>query len=209
MKFSTRIRNLVLCSASALAIVPSVASAGDRWDKDRRRDRDVDVRVDIEFSRDRFPRRDPDDCVTYEKRVWVEPVYRTVCDRVWVEAVYRDVCDRVWVEPVFEERCERVWVEARYEYRDVIRVDFRGAQFRARERVCVEPAHWEDRGVRVCVREGYWDDVRRRECVSEGHWKTIERRECVSEGYWTTKVVRNQHGGDYYARGDRGDRYRD
>lgn len=206
MKFSTRIRNLVLCSAAALAIVPGVASAGDRWDKDRDRNRrDVDIRVDIDFSRDRFPRHDD----RYEQRVWVEPVYRTVTDRVWVEPVYREVCDRVWVEPVFEERCERVWVEARYEYRDVVRIDYRGAKFRARERVCVEPAHWEERKVRVCVREGRWEDVRRREVVCEGHWKTIERRECVSEGYWTTKVVRGHRGGDYYARGDRGDRYRD
>lgn len=196
MRFlSSRIRNLVLCSAAAVAILPAASFAGGRWDKDRKHD--VDVRVDIDLSRGRFPHHD--------QRIWVEPVYRTVCDRVWVEPVYRDVCDRVWHEPVYETRIERVWCEPRYEYRDVVKIDFMGNRIRARDRVCLEQGHWDDREARVCVREGFWEDVTRRELVCAGYWKTIERRECVSEGYWTTR-----HGhGDRYAKRDRGNRYRD
>src|SRR5437763_15209630 len=34
---------------------------------------------------------------TYQ-RVWVEPVYRTICKRIWHEPVYQSVCERIWVE---------------------------------------------------------------------------------------------------------------
>src|SRR5438477_9152580 len=53
-------------------------------------------------------------CEPRVERVWVEPVYRTVCDRVWLAPQYRTVCDRVWREPVVQDRCERVWIEPRY-----------------------------------------------------------------------------------------------
>ncbi|MCS7034238.1 MAG: hypothetical protein NZ561_09620 [Phycisphaerae bacterium] len=202
MKTFSRIRNLMLCTAAAAVLCPTAAFAGGRWDSDRHRQRELDLRVEVDFGRDRFPR-----CEEREERVWVEPVYRTVRDRVWVEPVYREVCDRVWHEPIYETRLERVWVEPVYEWRDVIRIDFCGNRFRARERVCVEPGRWEYREVRVCVREGYWEDVRRRELVSPGYWKTIERRECISEGYWTTRPVRSR--GQLVAWYDRGERYRD
>jgi hypothetical protein len=215
------VRKFALAAAVVGVVgLPSVATAG-RWDQDDDRgkrydDRDgrksgrIDVRVDINSSRDRFPGRDG--YVTYEKRVWVEPVYRTVCDRVWIEPEYRTVCDRVWHEPVYEDRCERVWVPDRFEVRYEKYWD--GCGWRKREvRVCVERGHWEERPTRVCVREGYWEDVTRRECVREGHWKNIERRELVSAGYWTTKLVRekrNAYQGDgRYASADRGDRYDD
>jgi len=219
-RFTSRWSKALLCSVAAIAALPAVASAGGRWDSDRDSKRRVDVRVDIDVSRDRFPRRDSDDSqwVSYEKRVFVEPVYRTVSDRVWVEPVYRDVCDRVWHEAVYDDRRERVWVDERFEYREVVRFDLCGNRIVCRERVCVEPGHYEERRVRVCVREGYWQDVSRREVVCDGHWKKIERRECVSEGYWTTNTVRERrnswHGDgledrNRYARGDRGARYDD
>lgn len=219
----------VLWSIAVLTVAPAGTLAGDRWDNKREDRRRVDVRVDVEVSRDRFKRpdarRDKDDSrhdggkwVTYEKRVWVEPVYRTVKDRVWVEPVYRDVRERVWREAIHTDRIERVWIDPRYEYRDVVRIDWRGHRVACRERVCVEEGRWEMRRVRVCVREGFYEDVCRRELVCDGHWKTIGRRECVSEGYWTTRLVREQRNGwhgdnreprDRYARGDRGDRYDD
>src|SRR5438067_818555 len=39
--------------------------------------------------------------------------------RVWVEPVYRTVCQRVWREPVTEVVYEHVWVEGRQEMREV------------------------------------------------------------------------------------------
>ena len=68
------------------------------------------------FSSPRPPFYPPPPC---EERVWVPPVYRTVCDRRWVEPVYRTVCDRVWIEPVTQTTCERIWVADRYESRNV------------------------------------------------------------------------------------------
>lgn len=233
LRFRSLRRALLASAVAGVLALPATALAG-RWDKDdarqddrreHREDRRDDnrraadahdrrsggsIRVELEFGRDRDRQR-YDDCVEYEKRVWVEPVYRTVCDRVWVEPTYRTVTERVWREPVYEERCERVWVPERYERREVRFWD--GCGWRVRfERVCVEPGRWETRTTRVCVREGYWEDVCRRELVCEGRWQTIERRELVSEGYWTTKVVRekrNRWHGDGYASADRGDRYRD
>ena len=125
-------------------------------------------------------------------RVWVPPVYKTVCDRVWVEPEYRTTYDRVWHEPVVKTERERVWVPARYEDRWVTRVDFRGARVRVCERVCVEPGHYEERRREVVVRPGYWETVERRELASAGHWKTVERQELVHDGHyeWRTDRVK-------------------
>lgn len=237
MTFTPRSRSfrkvLFASAVAALFAVPSAALAG-RWDKDDRgrddrreahresgRDRRDDrgsahsrgggssVRIDVEIGRDRDRVR-YDDWVEYEKRVWVEPVYRTVCDRVWIEPTYCTVTERVWVEPVYEERCERVWIPERYERREVRFWDGRGWGVRV-ERLCVEPGRWEERPTRVCVREGYWQDVCRQELVCAGRWETVERRELVSAGYWTTQVVREKRNGwaGGYAAADRGERYRD
>src|SRR5882762_9576919 len=79
-----RFATLFLAGAAAVAALgagPSLAQA-DRYDRgrdrdDRFRDNRVDVRVDER--RERYE----------DRRVWVEPIYRTVSDRVWVEPVYR------------------------------------------------------------------------------------------------------------------------
>ena len=95
----TRFKSLActaLLGTLAVASAPALAFAdrGGRYDRgDRYRDRDhdhhSDVRVDINIGSGPVicePAR-VEERVT---RVWVEPVYRTVCDRVWIEPVYRD-----------------------------------------------------------------------------------------------------------------------
>lgn len=166
------VRKLFLAAVvSAAALFPSAALAGDRDHRDRRdrydrgdryehrdyrrydhRDRD-DVRVDV-----RFGTVPPPVCT---ERVWVEPVYRTVCERVWVEPVYRTECERIWIEPV-------------YEVRQVVRWEH------GRRVVCHE---------RVMVRPGRWEEHPRQVLVREGHWQTIERQELVRAGYWEDRVV--------------------
>src|SRR5205823_14281789 len=75
---------LFLAGAAAVAALgagPSLAQA-DRYDRDHDRgDRFRDERVDFRVGE----RRDR----VEERRVWVEPIYRTVSDRLWVEPVYR------------------------------------------------------------------------------------------------------------------------
>src|SRR4051812_19984372 len=62
--------------------------------------------------------------------------------RVWVEPVYRIVCRRVWVEPVTRVEYERVWCPPRYEWRETVYWED-GVKVVRRERVCVEPGHWD------------------------------------------------------------------
>jgi hypothetical protein len=190
-------------AAGAAGVTAADAHAGDRRDGPRRYERmsdrhpgnpamlEVDVRTG-QFRRERPVRRD-DDCYEDRKvRVWVPPVYKTVCDRAWVEPVYRTVCERVWHEPIVRTECERVWVPARYEEHWVTRVDFRGRRVRACERVCVEPGHYEERKREVLVRAGTWETVERQELVCAGHWKTVERQELACAGHyeWRTDRVR-------------------
>src|SRR4051812_11888493 len=96
---------LALAGAAAVAALgagPSLAQA-DRYDRGHDRyDRFRDERVDFRIGE----RHDP----VEERRVWVEPVYRTVCDKVFVEPVYRTEIERVWCEPVYQTVCEKVWV---------------------------------------------------------------------------------------------------
>ena len=143
--------------------------------------------------------------------MWVDPVYRTVCDRVWCPAEYRTVCDRVWREPLVQDRCERVWIEPIYEVRTVVRYDSCGRRIICRERCQVAPGHWEERHRQVVVSPAHWDAIERQELVSDAHWKTIERQELVTPGHWEERIVSApaptppwwNH--DHY---DRGDRYR-
>ncbi|MBV8781045.1 MAG: hypothetical protein JO353_06580 [Phycisphaerae bacterium] len=86
-------------------------------------------------------------------RVWVEPVYRTVCDRVWVDAVTQDQCTRVWVPDQYEQRV------IRYGHHKCV------------EQVLVAPAHYEDQHQTVVITPGHWEDVQRQELVSPGHWE--------------------------------------
>ena len=110
--------------ASAIGLAPTVAFAGHHDDIG------IDIRLGsrgpaIEW-RDHGPRYFED----REVRVWVDPVYRTVCDRVWVPDRYdfRDV------------------VEYHHGYRHVIR-----------ERVLVDPAHYTDVQRQALVTPGHWE----------------------------------------------------
>lgn len=117
-------------------------------------------------------------------QVWVEPVYRTVCDKVWVEPVYRSVCEKVWVMPVVEKRVERVWVPERRELRSVWR-----GRVMTQEWVCVA-GHYEDVSRDVVVVAGHYEDVPKQVLVREGYWQNVERQELVCAGHWETRVDR-------------------
>ncbi len=110
-----------------------------------------DFKFDIRIGNDRSP-----------KRVWVEPVYRTVSERVWIEPVFETRCDRVWIE-------ERVvqWSEVTYgsgPWAKTRKVPYR-----------VEPGRWEERETQVQVYPGRWEERTRTELVREGYWKEIDR----------------------------------
>jgi len=121
-----------LMAAGVLGMVPAVATAAPH----------DDVRVDF-----RFGPRGP-----YVDVRHVEPVYEIREVRVWVDPVYRTVCDHVWVPDRFEDRqvvsywhgfrrvhIERVLVQQGH-YEDVQRHE------------CVTPGHWETHIDRVRVR---------------------------------------------------------
>lgn len=101
-----------------------------------------------------------DDYAPTVRRVWVEPVYRSVTERVWVEPIYTTKTESVWVE-------ERVvqWTEVTYGH----------GPFARRERVPyrVEPAHYETRESQVQVQPGRWEEQRRQELVFAGYWKEV------------------------------------
>ena len=123
-----------------------------------------------------------------EERVWVEPVYRTVCDRHWVEAVYRTVCDHVWIEPVTRTECERAWVPDRYEWRNIDHWA-NGRRYISREYLLVEAAHWADVPHEVVIVPGHYEDRPRQELVCGGHWESCDRQEVVCGGHWETRPV--------------------
>jgi len=181
-----RMATLFLAGAAAVAALgagPSLAQA-DRYGRGRDYDRDDrgrDTHVNFRIGeRDRFE----------ERRVWVEPVYRTVCDKVWVEPVYRTECEKVWCEPVYQTVCEKVWCPDRFEVRDTVCYEH-GRRVIHRERVLVERGHYVEQNRQVLVTPGHYDNVEHRVCVSEGHWSTVERRECVTQGHWEN--IRDNH----------------
>lgn len=151
---TSRTLALLLAATAGLAaagMVPRSAEAGSN----------VNLRIDVRGGNDDFCRPGPVETVRYENRttqVWVEPVYRTVCDRVWVEPVTRTVEDRVWVP-------------ARYETRRVERHDRNGRCYTVTQRVLVEPAHYETRCREAVVRQGHWDNIERQELVTPGHYE--------------------------------------
>lgn len=151
-----------------------------------RRDERPSIHVDVDIHRPHRPVQVYEDRVT---KVWVEPVYRTVTDRVWREPVYRTVTDRVWVEPVVREECERVWVPDRWEVRDVVRYEC-GVTVVTRQRVLVEPGHFEMRPRPVVMAPGRWECVERQELVCEGRWEFVERQELVCPGRWEMRTER-------------------
>lgn len=199
-------------SLAAMTALPSSAwgdDRGERYDRgsrysrdDRRDDNDSrrqdwrrdsrggsGTRVDIDIRTGSSWQRVPPPPVCAEERVWVEPVYRTVCDRVWTPATYRTVVDRVWVPPVVERRTDRVWVPDRYAWRDVVCYDECGRRISRRERVLVEPGHFEHRPCEVVVTPGHYRECPRQELVCEGRWQTVERQELVSAGHWETRRI--------------------
>jgi len=180
-----RFATIFLAGAAAVAALgagPSLAQA-DRYGHDRDGGRFRDERVDFRIG-ERHDRLE-------ERRVWVEPVYRTAYDKVFVEPVYRTEVQRVWCEPVYQTVCEKVWVPDRYEVRDVVYVEH-GRRVVRRERVVCERGHYVEQNRQVLVSAGHFDNVERRVCVSEGHWGTVERRECVTPGHWETVAVRDR-----------------
>ena len=190
-----RFATLILAGAAAVAALgagPSLAQA-DRYDRGgydrggydrggygRYREDRVDVRIG-----------DRDRCE--ERRIWVEPVYRTVCDKVWAEPVYRTECERVWCEPVYKTVCEKAWAPDRYEVRETECYE-RGRRVIHRERFLVERGHYFEENRQVLVTPGHWDNVEHRICVSEGRWTQMERREVVAPGHWETVAVHDDRG---------------
>jgi hypothetical protein len=185
---------LMLATAAAgLGIAaPAMAHDRDGWGRGRYYDGRVEAsnigfNIDILFgSRERRP--EPACEPARVERVWVEPVYRTVCDRVWVPAEYRTVCDRVWREPIVEDRCERVWCEPVYKtVKDVKIIGM--TRYIVERRVLVSPGHWDEVHRKVVVAPGHWENVERQELVCDAHWKTVERQELVSAGHWEERTV--------------------
>ena len=148
-----------LLAATTIGIIPTAALA-DHHGYDRYCDRDRDRgHADIEFRSCR------DECTPAyaERRVWVEPVYRTVCDRVWIA-------------PLFQKVCERVWVPDRYEKRRIIHCN----KLVTVERVLVQCAHYETREREIVVTPGHFENVERQELVCAGHWETFREPVAVS-----------------------------
>src|SRR6478752_2244056 len=147
---SKRLTALALAAGGACMTFGALpAQAGDvRGD----REHDNRTAIDVEFGR---YHPDPG-CAVRETKVWVEPVYRTVCDKVWVEPVYRTVTEQVYRAPETKTVCEKVWVPDRFETRTSVRRD-RGRVVRCEDRVLVEPAHYTtvERTVEVCP--GRWE----------------------------------------------------
>jgi hypothetical protein len=156
---STRLGKLAIAGAAAVALgAPAVTQASDHRDDhrdDRIEHRDVrvehrdhvDPRVSVQLNVGRFQP---------ERRVYVEPVYRTVTERRWVEPVYQTVCDQVLVPAVYEDRQVQYYDHGRL----CTRID----------RILVTPQHYESHDRQVCVTEGHWESFDRQDVVAAGHW---------------------------------------
>ncbi len=112
-----------LLAAGVLGVIPTAAMAAPH----------DDVHVDF-----RFGPHGPSIDVRH-----VEPVYETREVRVWVDPVYRTVCDHVWVPDRFEDR-------------EVVH-HWRGRRQVYVERVLVQPGHYEDVQRQECVTPGHWE----------------------------------------------------
>jgi hypothetical protein len=112
-----------LLAAGVLGVIPTAAMAAPH----------DDVHVDF-----RFGPHGPSIDVRH-----VEPVYETREVRVWVDPVYRTVCDHVWVPDRFEDR-------------EVVH-RWRGRRQVYVERVLVQPGHYEDVQRQECVTPGHWE----------------------------------------------------
>ncbi|HEY8746786.1 MAG TPA: hypothetical protein VIM11_02350 [Tepidisphaeraceae bacterium] len=72
------------------------------------------------------------------------------------ELVYQDREVRVWIDPVYRTVCERVWVADRYEYRDVVHY-WHGMRRIHTEQVLVESGHYQDVNHQEVVTPGHWE----------------------------------------------------
>ena len=112
-----------LVAAGVLGIAPTAAFAGHR----------DDVHVDF-----RFTPHGPTIDIRHD-----EPVFENREVRVWVDPVYRTVCDRVWVPDRFEDR-------------DVVHY-WHGMRRVSVERVLVEPGHYQDVQRQEVVTPGHYE----------------------------------------------------
>ncbi|HEY7087714.1 MAG TPA: hypothetical protein VH518_06460 [Tepidisphaeraceae bacterium] len=157
------LKKLVLAGALGVAgLVPAASTfAGDRWDHGDRYDHHDWHHDNHDNGHYFFGIRIGEPYPAYPapvtQRVWVAPVYQTVCDHVWVEPVYRTDCDRVWVEPA-------------YQARNVVRWEH-GRRVVCSEQVLVAAGHFEDRPHQVLVTPGHFEDVQRQVVLTPGHWE--------------------------------------
>ena len=112
-----------LLAAGAVGILPTAALAGHR----------DGVRLDLRIGIPPVVIVTPAPAPVYETRevhVWIDPVYRTVC--------------------------ERVWVPDQFEYRDVVRYGYHH-RWIERQRVLVSPGHFEDVSRQELLAPGHWE----------------------------------------------------
>lgn len=123
-------------------------------------------------------------------QVWVEPVYRSVCDRVWVAPVYRTETTRQWRDAEVINETRQVWIPDRWEER-TSRGGWRdGCRDGHAERVLVERGHYETRTVPVIVKEAGWHNVDTQVVVCDGHFEEVQRQELIAPGHYETRVDR-------------------
>ncbi len=163
--------------ATVIAALPATAHAGHHWN--------VDVSVPVVV--DPCP---PQPVVYDPARVWVEPVYRTVCDRQWVPATYRTVDAQVWVPATTTAAAtRRVFVPDQCGWQTVVAFDRWGRPCRTRQWVVLVPAHDEDRCDAAVVTPAHYETVQQQQLVCEGHWADVERQELVAPGHWEASYV--------------------
>jgi hypothetical protein len=63
---------------------------------------------------------------------------------------------RVWVEPVYRTVCDRVWVADQYEWRDIVHYENHWRRV-YHERVLVQGGHYEDVQRQEVVMPGHWE----------------------------------------------------
>jgi len=164
----------ILGSAAALAIgIPAVANADPvRFDHRDVEHREVERRDDNRRDFDRHDdhrgyehRDDRHDHVGFDLRIGRQP------ERVWVPPVYRTVCEQQWVAPVYNTVTEQILVPDRFEDRTV-RYQDHGRWCTRVDHLLIEPAHYITQTRQVCVTEGHYQNVDRQVLVTDGHWET-------------------------------------
>jgi hypothetical protein len=161
---------------ASLGMAPATASA--------HRDRDR-CDADIVISRPCSPVIE-----TREAQIWVEPVYRTVCEDVVIPPTCHTVSERVWIEPRVRSVGESVFVPERWEERTVVRDDHCGRPVNYRTvRVLVEKAHYETRCHDEVVVPGHFEIVDRQVPDCAPVTRRVERRELVTPGHFECRRI--------------------